>query len=302
MEEFKYCPVCGAEYDANIEKCADCFVGLVSARELEQMKESHQKGLAQTVIHITPDGEEAARLVGELQGTGLDASLEKIDAKAAGISFTRSRLYHVLVLADEEDRARFFMQQFLAGLPRRQDNPATREEQEITARLQAAVEAGEEGMYALPEFFGEHEKLHRIAMKAAVDLGEPGESVLMEWVKKTCTEEEMGPLELHAVADACGLLADSDPEWAVVELARELLSGDWWVRKNFCFALGRLASELAIPYLVTELRDPDPAVRNEAIDQLYNFEHTDHGFDPDLEPEQQPEALAKWQKLASRYK
>lgn len=300
MEEHRYCPCCGAEYDPDIPECADCFVKLVIAGELPAARERLLRAQQpnEAVVYLTHDLGEAQEIVHVLSLEGLTARVDSIDTRAAGMTFRPGWVYHVVVPAREREEAQLALQY---GFPETQVSHASAQHvQEKARRLEMAIQGGEDGLGALAEFFGETGELRVEALKAALDCGEAGRELAAEWVKKMCREHELEPGELQAVGDACFLLGTQHPEWAVAELAPELMNGDAWVRKNFCFALGKLGTEKAVPYLVAALRDPEAQIRNEAIDQLYNFEHTDYGFDPDLEPEQQPEALAKWQKFASR--
>ncbi len=308
MEEYKYCPRCGAEYDPGVEQCADCFAKLVSAEEMHRIREAAEESQkpSDAVVHITGDSEEAEEIARALQEDGISARIDPVDTEAAGMTFRPGLIFHVAVPAEEEEKAHFILQYKLAATTQSQGGATGdfgwHKTQEAVSRLEAAMAAGEDGLAALAEFFGESAELRMEAVKAALEYEEAGRELVVEWVKKICREHELGPGMMQAVGDACFLLGAEHPEWAVEQLAPELMSPDVWVRKNFCYALGKLETELAIPFLVTELRDPNPEVRNEALDHLYNFEHTGFGFDPDLEPEEQPEALARWQKLAAELK
>jgi len=301
MEDYKYCPRCGAEYDADIEECADCFVKLVSANELREARAGAQAEEPQeAVIHITGDQGEAGELARELQAEGISVRVDLIDTRAAGMTFRPGRIFHIVVPAEEEEKARFVLQYHLsAGQP---GCGLCEQDTEKTRRLETAIKGGEEWLPALAEFFGEASDLRIEALRAALEFEEAGRDLVAGWVIRICREHELQPGLMQAVGDACFMLGAEHPEWAAAELEPELVSGDSWVRKNFCFALGKLGTELAIPALVSALRDPDPQVRSEAIDHLYNFEHSDFGFEPDFEPAQQPEALARWEKLASGLK
>jgi hypothetical protein len=298
---YMYCPRCGAEYDSNIEECADCFIKLVSFEESQRLKQQEGEP-AEVVVHIVSNAQEAKEIVDLLKVEGLhSARVEAIDTKKEGMTFTPGWIFHVVVPVEHREKAQFILQFNL-----HEDWQARGKSgvmvQESLERLEAAIEAGEEGLPALVEFFGDFPQLRIEALKAALEHKEAGREMVVEWVRKRCRDGELRAGELGAVGDACFLLGAQYPEWAVRELEPGLASAEAWVRKNFCFALGKLGTELAIPCLVDTLRDPDSSVRNEALDQLYNFEHTDYGYDPDREPEEQREALEKWQELAADIK
>lgn len=300
MEEYRYCPNCGAEYDPDVEFCADCSERLVSFEEMQQLNiGKEEKAPKETVVSMTWDQDHAAVLADVLNSEGIAAKVEVLDTEAAGLTFSQGWLFHVVVPTEEEEKALFILQDKFEGI--QQEQPPQEEVLEKVRRLEAAITADEAGLPALVEFFGDVYELSHRAMKAAIEF-EEGVVLLVEWVKKVCREAGLKPEGLRTVGDACLLLGQISPTFALEELSIELINPDAWVRKNFCFALGKLAIERVIPFLVSELRDPDSGVRNEAIDQLYSLEDTCLGYDPDLEPEEQPEALARWQKLADDLK
>jgi len=300
-QEYKYCPRCGAEYEKDVEECGDCFIPLVSFEESQRlMKEKEEP--AEVVVHIASSAEDATEIVELLKVEGVEsARAEAIDTKKKGMTFRPGWLFHVVVPVEDREHAQFILQFNLEDewQARGRAGDMVRESLE---RLEDAIEAGRDGLPALVEFFGDFPQLRIEAVKAALEHGEAGRETVAEWIRKRCRESELRAGELGAVGDACFLLGAQYPEWAVSELEPGLASAEAWVRKNFCFALGKLGTELAIPCLVDSLRDPDFNVRNEAIDQLYNFEHTDYGYDPDREPEEQRKALEKWQGLAADIK
>jgi hypothetical protein len=299
---YRYCPSCGAEYDEGVKFCADCSIELVSLSELRGMKATPEEKPTEATVHIGGDGDEAREMTRQLTETAIDARVEEIDTEEAGLTFSSHKIYHVVVPAEHEERARFLLQQWypeIYGWAYAED--AAEADEEALKRLNAAIEAEEEGLPALVEFFGETPGLRGRAMAAAAEFDE-GLELLLEWVKKTCREKHLEPLESSAVAEASRLLGLEEPQWAAGELARELVNPDWWARKNFCYALGKLQNDAVIPLLVLELKDPDSRVRSEAMDFLYTLMHTDYGYDPDREPEEQPEALVKWEGFAARYK
>jgi hypothetical protein len=300
-QDYKYCPKCGAEYDTTSDMCMDCFVPLVAPRSGVHRDHPLDKRPGETLLHAAASREEAWTVAEQLQKEGIqDVRIEVLNDDSLDVLYAKSEgyAYAILVPATQAERAKYI----LSSTPQRSD-PAGSDDNDLVSdlvsRLKAAIEAEEEGLPSLVEFFIETKEFRLRAMKAAVEF-EEGITFLVEWVKKSCRREELQPLQLEAVADACRILGREEPEWALVELGRELMTGDAYARKNFCYAIGMLGIKKTIPYLVAELRDPDMEVRNEAMDQLYSFEHTDYGFDPDLEPEDQPGALARWQKIASQ--
>ncbi len=296
---YMYCPYCGAEYDPDTKECGDCFVKLVSAGELQKLRtqaEAQVKQSRQAVVYIAQNSAEAQEITELLQREGLQATVELVDTEAAGLTFTPGLIIQVVVPPAQQEKALFILQYVLsapAGEPNAQEDIS-----EKKRRLEAAIEAEEAGLPALEEFFGEAGELRRRSMDAALEFVE-GVDVLINWVVRNCLEQELSHGLMRAVGEACRMLGEEEPEQATREFAPGLKNPDAWVRWNFCFALGRLGADPAIRHLVGALRDPDPEVRSEAIDQLYSLEGTDLGYDSDLEPEEQPEALARWQKLAS---
>lgn len=299
---YMYCPRCGAEYDPGVKECGDCFAALVSFEERQRLKDQEEKEVPEeAVVHITGSSEEANEIVSLLHARGMTARVEPVDTRKEGLTFTPVWMFHIVVPYEQEEKAQFTLQYTLApGWQARGDS--ARRARETVRRLKAAIEAGEDGLHSLPEFFGEAAEVRIEAVKAALDFDEAGRELVSRWVIRLCREHELGPAELQSVGDACFLLGAHYIDETIEDFAPELMSPDSWTRKNFCFALGKLGSELVMPYLVAALRDPDAGVRSEAIDHLYSVQHTDYGYDPDLEPEEQPEAIARWQKAASRFR
>ena len=300
VDQYMYCPYCGAEYDPDSEECSDCFVKLVSAGEFQRLRakaEAKVEHSRKTVVYITQNKAEAQEIAELLQHEGLQAMVELIDTKATGLTFTPGWINHVVVPAAQEEKALFILQY---ALPASAGTPSAQEDlSEKKRRLEAAADAEEAGLSALEEFFGDAAELRRRAMDVALEFVE-GADLLINWVVRNCLEQELSGGLMRAVSEACNLLGEEEPEQAAREFGQGLRSPDAWVRKNFCFALGKLSIDMVIPQLVSALYDPDSAVRSEAIDQLYSLEGTSLGYDSDLEPEEQNEALAKWKKLASR--
>ena len=309
MEEiYRYCPRCGAEYDAGSTECADCFVRLVGAGELERLRAlGHAEEPRETVIHIAASPQEAHEVAELLAREGLNARVERVNTRAAGLTFRPGWIFHVLVPAREKDRALEAARGGLPGVPASHADGEGREDAAgepahgLLSRLRGAIEAGETGLGALEEFFGEAQEMRLAAMKAALRLGEKGRDLVLDWVKKMCLEREFETAEMMPVADACRLLGERGARAAASEIGELLAAADAWIRRNACFALGKLGDRRCIPLLVSALRDPDTTVRAEVLDHLYTFEETDLGFNPDLEPQAQPEALARWEKLARGY-
>jgi len=297
--EYKYCPRCGAEYDKDIKECADCFVPLVSGLEYEDIKANKSDEKASSiVVHITGDPDEAGDIAAALGEEGIAAKVESVDTKAEGLTFRPGALFHVVVSAEDEEKAQFILQYKILPPPAAEPEDSL-ESGEAGERLERAIEAGAEGLDALVEFFGDEPSFRHDAVQAALELGDDGFDAVIEWVKKICEEGELGPGGFQVVGDACMFLANENCGRAAGEFAPGIESPESWMRKNFTFALGKLGCDAAVAFLVSALRDPAPEVRNEAIDHLYRIEQTDYGFDPDIEPERQPESLARWNDLAS---
>lgn len=297
MEEQRYCPACGGKFDENIEYCPHCAMPLLSSRDLPEVSITEGEAREnEVVVYVTGDLGEAGYVADMLGREGLDARVHSIDTEAAGLTFTPRTLLHVTVPSVQKEKALAILQ---FGLSSHAEEPGVREDlSEKKRRLEAAIEAEEAGLPALEEFFGDAVELQRQAMDAALEFVE-GVDLLINWVVRNCLEQELPQGLMRAVGEACRLLGEEEPEQAAREFAPGLKNPDARVRRNFCFALGCLRDDPAIRHLVGALRDPDLEVRNEAMDQLYVLEGTDLGYDPDLEPEEQPEALARWQRLAS---
>jgi hypothetical protein len=298
MEEFKYCPACGEEFEAYLDHCPHCATPLVDKDDLPEVNVVQgEAGENEAVVHITEDLGEAEYIAETLGREGLSVQVYSIDTEAAGLTFRPRTLLHIAVPTTQQERALSVLQ---FGLSAPRGESISPEEFNLKKRrLEAAIRAEEAGLPALEEFFGETIELRQQAMDSALEFVE-GVDLLINWIVRNCLEQELAHGILRAVGEACRLLGEEEPEQAAREFAQGLKSPDAWSRRNFCFVLGKLGADLVIPPLVNALHDPDPAVRSEAIDQLYALEGTSLGYDSDLEPEQQSDALAKWKKLASR--
>ena len=256
-----------------------------------------EAGKNEAVVHVTVDLAEAEYIAEALSREGLSVQVYSIDTEATGLTFTPRTLLHVAVPVTHEERALSLLQ---FGLSVTKGETSSPEEFGLKKRrLNAAINAEEAGLSALEEFFGDTAELRQQSMDAALEFVE-GVDLLINWVVRNCLEQELSGGLMRAVSEACNLLGEEEPEQAAEELAQGLKSPDAWIRKNFCFALGKLGIDLVIPQLVGALHDPDQEVRSEAIDQLYSLEGTSLGYDSDIEPEEQKEALEKWKKLASK--
>jgi hypothetical protein len=298
MEEYRYCPACGGQFEAYLDYCPHCATPLVDEDDLPGLRVIEgEVGQNEVVVHITADLGEAEHIALLLGQEGIPVQVYSIDTKAAGLTFTSRTLLHIAVPAAMEEKVVFLLQ-MRSSIPTGDKGPSP-DQADKKRRLEAAIQAEEEGLAALEEFFAESDDLRQQAMDAALEFVE-GVDLLVNWVARACLGQELAHGLMRAVGEACIMLGEEEPEQAVAGLAPGLQSPDAWVRKNFCFALGKLGADPAVPYLVSALRDPSPEVRNEAIDQLHFLEGTSLGYEPDLEPEEQLEALEKWQKLASR--
>lgn len=297
MTEYMYCPACGGEFEEAMQYCPHCAAPLVEKRDLPDVKiiEGELRE-GEAIVYISGDLSEAGYVTEALRREGLQAQVYSVNTRAAGLTFTPRTLLHVAVPAGQADRALSALRYGLSARPI-EPNPSEGLA-EKKRRLEAAIEAEEAGLPALEEFFSDIRELRQLAMDAALEFVE-GVDLLIGWTVRICLEQELADNLMRAVGEACSLLGEEEPEQAAREMAPGLKSPDAWVRKNFCFALGKLGTDASVSLLVETLLDPSPEVRSEAIDQLYTLEGTSLGYDPDLEPDEQREALAKWRDLAS---
>jgi hypothetical protein len=298
MTKYMYCPACGGEFEDNMEYCPHCAAPLVEKRDLPEVKIADGAASeGEAVVYVSGDMGEAGQVAEALRREGLQVQVYSVNTRAAGLTFTPRTLLHVAVPAAQADRALSALRYGLST--QATDANLSEDLSKKMNRLEAAIQAEEAGLPALEEFFSDAPELRQRAMDAALEFVE-GVDVLINWVVRICLEQELADGLMRAVGEACSLLGEEEPELAAREMAPGLKSPDAWVRKNFCFALGKLGADMSISLLVDALLDPSPEVRNEAMDQLYVLEGTSLGYDPDLEPEEQREALAKWRELASR--
>jgi hypothetical protein len=302
--EHKYCPECGAEYDAQYHICTDCLKELVDARTLAEIRKG-QKGKKDSpevpVVYFSYEQADAELARDTLLAAGIEAVLEEVDLNSLGLSFTKEKGYQVIVPASEKDKSIFHLQQ--AGLiPSAACAGAAHADAEVIDRFKKTIEQGVSALPELVQFLYEELPVRRQAIYAILSAGEEGEELLAQKVVEIC--QNPNPLEereLEIVKDIGAIVGERGETCALVdEIADALADPDATVRRNLVTALGYADMDEALPGLVICLEDSDPDVRHEAIDALFFRTGEDFGFQPDAPEEEREEALKKWRRWLNK--
>jgi hypothetical protein len=299
-KEHKYCPECGAEYDPQCEKCADCHIKLVAAQmfaEIRRKQKERQESAGTSVVYFSYERGSAKSARDILLAAGIEAVLEEIDLNRLGLSLTKSKGYQVRVPASEKDKSIFRLQQ--DGLiPSTACAGTTQQDAEVVERFKKTVEQGISALPELVQFLYEELPVRRQAIFAILSAGEEGEELLARKVVEICSSPN--PLEgreLEIVKDIGETIGKQGKTTALVDaIAEGLAEPDPIIRKNLVSALGYTDMDEAFPCLVFCLDDPDEEVRQEALDALFFRTSEDFGFDPDAPEKEREEALKKWRK------
>ena len=108
-----FCPECDAEYTSDVSICADCQVELVT----ERLPADTVEYVDWEVVQEVPNEFVGNLIKGVLEGEGIDAVVHPHGISAlAGIRF-ESEWGEVLVHADQVQKAKTVVQDYLASLP-----------------------------------------------------------------------------------------------------------------------------------------------------------------------------------------
>jgi len=113
--DLKYCPQCGDEYRAEIERCAACGIDLITGRQKIEMEEARRKKLASRVSELNPDDDLvrirrgplrdmrhfAGLLNNERIGTLLQGDLKTCGKDRFGNTLATPTTYDLLVRQDD---------------------------------------------------------------------------------------------------------------------------------------------------------------------------------------------------------
>ena len=111
-----FCPQCKAEYTEEISMCADCQVELVSERPPDDIVEY----VDWEIVHHAPNEVAGNMIKGILEDAGIDVVLRSHGINAlGGIKEDWSEPYwgEVMVQADDLERGKEIIDEYLASLP-----------------------------------------------------------------------------------------------------------------------------------------------------------------------------------------
>jgi hypothetical protein len=316
-KEHKYCPECGAEYDPQYEKCADCHIELVNAqtfaeirRRQNELAAASKRSAAETgrkryentrpgvsVVFLSYERSDAELVHDLLVHAGIEAVLEEIDLFNFGIAFFHRKGFQVVVPSEKKDESIFRLEQ--DGIIR---SPACEggraPDEEIAERFRKTVEQGISALPELAQFLYEELPVRRQAIFAILSAGEEGEELLARKVVEICSNPNpLEERELEIVKDIGETIGQHGETCALVDAISDALAEpDPIIRKNLVTALGYTDMDEALPCLVSCLDDPDQEIRHEALDALFFRTGEDFGFDPDAPEKDRQEALKKWRK------
>jgi hypothetical protein len=303
-KEHKYCPECGAEYDAQYERCVDCLKKLVDAQTFAEIKKRQKEGesapeLSVVFFSYEPGSANLARDI--LLAADIEATLQEVDLGRLGLSLTKSTGFQVTVPPSEEDKSIFLLRE--EGLiPSTACAGAGQPDAEVTDRFKKTVEQGISALPELVQFLYEDMPVRRQAIHAILSAGEEGEELLTRKVIEICSNPNpLEARELEIVKDIGAITGKQGETTALVDaIAIELSEPDAIIRKNLVTALRYADMNEALPCLVWCLQDSDQEVRHEAIDALFFRTGEDFAFNPDAPEKEREDALKKWRKWLKR--
>jgi hypothetical protein len=299
-KEHKYCPQCGAEYDAQYRICTDCLKELVDAQTFAEIKKG-RKGRRDApevpVVYFSYERASAELARDILIQAEIEAVLEEVDLGHLGLSFTKSKGYQVIVPASEKDKSIFLLQESHL-LPSTACAGAMPQDPEITERFRKTVEQGVSALPELVQFLYEDLPVRRQAIYAILSVGEEGEELLARKVVEICFGgAPLEARELEIVKDVGETVGKQGETTALMDaIAQGLTEPDPNIRKNLVTALRYADMDEALAPLVFCLDDSDEEVRQEAIDALFFRTGEDFGFNSDAPEKEREEALKKWRK------
>lgn len=280
-----FCPICGDEYEAGYERCADC-----GARLVESLEPDPAPGELTEVVRFQ-DRKTTTAAEEWLHRHQIPSVTEIIPPDSAQVSLMRqapTEAFRVLVPAPLWQAAVELMTQLLQGLAEGGEPEEPKLPEGLSRSLAEIMAEGPGVLADLAEavLVGDRQMQVKAAY-ALVRMGEPARQLLMGLLSDAIGEDDED--RIRRVAKVLAEMHDPEPVRAVTQMLSDPAR-----RRAVIAALGYLGDSQAAPVLVALLEDADPEVRDEAAEGLYNLTEETFDFRAEDPPEKRVQAVELW--------